>query len=74
MDYEIVNLEEKIVTTLHPVCLSNLDADMPEKIGNYWQNFSEKYSEVKNKINNKPISIYSNYESNEKGKYDIERL
>ena len=56
MDYEIVELKEKILSSLEPVHLSNLDAEISKKIELVWHNFSEKCSEVENKVTNKPIS------------------
>lgn len=71
MDYEIVELQEKILSASKPVRLSNLDTEISKKIELVWHNFSEKCSEVENKTTNKPICTYSNYENDEKGKYDI---
>lgn len=71
MDYEIVNLKEKILSATKPTRLSNLDANVSKKIELAWHNFSEKCSEVEDKITNKPICTYSNYESDEKGLYDV---
>lgn len=71
MDYEIVELKEKILSALEPVRLSNLDTEISKKIELVWHNFSKKCNEVENKITHKPICTYSNYESNEKGEYDI---
>ena len=72
MDYEIVELQEKVLAVLEPVRLSNLDPKVSQKIELAWHNFSEKHSEVENKITDKPICTYSNYESDEKGEYDVE--
>ena len=71
MDYEIVKLEEKILVSSNPVRLSNSDNDLSKKIELVWHNFSEKCGQIENKITGKPICTYSNYESDEKGKYDI---
>ena len=40
VDYEIVNLKEKVLFVLKHIRLSNLDADMPEKIHLALQNFT----------------------------------
>lgn len=72
MDYEIVQLQEKVLAVLEPVRLSNLDQEVSQKIEFAWHNFSEKCGEVERKTTNKPICTYSNYESNEKGEYDVE--
>lgn len=70
MNYEIIELQEKILSASKPVRLSNLDAEISRKIELLWHNFSEKCSEVENKVTDKPICTYSNYESDEKGRYD----
>lgn len=72
MDYEVVKLQEKTVAVIKPVRLSNLDPKVSKKIEFAWHNFSEKHSEVENKVTNKPICTYSNYESDERGEYDVE--
>ena len=71
MKYEIVQLEEKILTVLKPVRVSNADSEVSKKIGLIWQNFYKKGEQVQNKVTGKPICTYSNYESNETGAYDI---
>lgn len=72
MDYEIVELQEKVLVVLEPVRLSNLDPKVSQKIELAWHNFSEKHNEVESKITSKPICTYSNYESDEKREYDVE--
>jgi len=71
MDYELIELKEKVLHTSEPARLSNLDVEVSKKIELAWHNFSKKCSEIENKITNKPICTYSNYESDEKGKYDV---
>lgn len=70
-NYEIVFLEEKILTVLNPMRLSNADPKISNKIGLVWSDFSKRCSEVENKVTNKPICTYSNYKSDEKGYYDV---
>ena len=72
MDYEIVLLEEKILTVLKPLRVSNLDPKVSDHIGVLWQNFYKNCSEVQNKITGKVICTYSNYENDEKGEYDVQ--
>ncbi len=71
MDYEIVQLNEKVLSATSPVRLSNLDSEVKSKIELVWHNFAERCGEIENKITNRPICTYSNYESNEKGEYDV---
>ncbi len=71
MDYEIIELQEKVLQALEPVRLSNLDTEVSKKIELVWHDFLQKCSDVENKVTNKPICTYSNYESDEKGKYDV---
>ena len=71
MDYEIVNLEEKILATLKPVRLSNNDPEISKKVSLLWENFMNKHLEIKNQVTQKPTCTYSNYENNEKGAYDV---
>ncbi len=71
MDYEIVQLDEKILFATLPVRLSNLDSQVSKKIELVWHNFVERCNEIEDKITDRPICTYSNYESDEKGKYDI---
>ena len=71
MDYEIVYLDEKLLFATKPVRLSNLDSHVSNKIERVWHDFVEQCGEIENKVTGKPICTYSNYESDEKGKYDI---
>lgn len=70
LNYEIVNLNEKILASLKPTRLKNSDPEISQKIEFVWHNFMEKYSDIKNKVTGRPIATYSNYESDEKGTYD----
>ncbi|MDR0614816.1 MAG: GyrI-like domain-containing protein [Lactobacillales bacterium] len=70
MDYEIVSLSEKTLVSLEPTRLKNNDPKISNKIEFVWHNFSEKHEEIKEKSTNKPICIYSNYESDKTGFYD----
>lgn len=71
MNYEIVELQEKVLSVTNPVRLSNSDPKISNKIELAWHNFSEKCSEIENKVTNKPICAYSNYESDENGAYEV---
>lgn len=72
MNYEIVNLEEKKVAGL-TARTSNSDVNMPVVIGGLWSNFYQNgvYSSINNKISGKALGIYSDYESDYMGEYDI---
>ncbi|MPW26736.1 AraC family transcriptional regulator [Alkalibaculum sp. M08DMB] len=65
MNYEIVNLEEKIIVGVSTET-SNEDPKMGEKIGKLW---AELYqggvnAKINNKVNNYAIGLYSNYTEN----------
>jgi len=62
MNYEIVNLKEKIIVGVS-VATSNADAEMGKKIGNLW---TELYqggvnAKIKNKLNEYAVGLYSDY-------------
>lgn len=65
MNYEIVNLEEKIVVGVSAVT-SNDDLNMGQIIGGLWGKlYQGGISEViKNKVNEYAIGLYSDYEDN----------
>ena len=65
MNYEIVNLEEKVLVGIKERC-SNFDEKLSEKIGKLWKEFFEKgiYSEIKGKVSGKAIGLYTNYPEN----------
>lgn len=65
MNYEIVNLEEKVLVGIKERC-SNFDEKINVKIGKLWKDFFEKgiYSEITGKVNGKSIGLYTNYSEN----------
>lgn len=67
MNYEIVNLESKKLKGLK---IRTCNEDM-EALGNHWQNFMNNYFSFDDKINNKIIALYTNYENDYKGQYDF---
>lgn len=72
MNYEIVNLEDKIVVGLI-ARTNNMSEDMGMVIGNLWKRFYQDgiYSSIKEKKNNKTIGIYTDYETDETGDYNF---
>lgn len=70
MNYEIVNVEEKIIAGI-AVRTGNSSPDMTSAIGNLWKRFYVEniYSDIPNKISPKALGVYTNYENDEKGKY-----
>jgi len=71
MNYEIVELEEKMVAGLK-IRTSNSDPDMGKSINDLWQGFyvNGVYQSILNKQNDKSIGLYTNYESDVTGAYD----
>ena len=69
---EIVVLEEKLVAGL---CArtSNAAPDMSAVIGGLWKRFYEEgiYASIPNKKNDRALGLYSDYEKDETGAYDI---
>lgn len=65
MNYEIVNLEEKIVVGVSAIT-SNDDPKMGEVIGSLWEKlYQGGINEIiKNKANEYAIGLYSDYEDN----------
>lgn len=63
MKYEIVELEEKIITGV-AIKTTNQDGKSITDIGKQWQKLFEKgiYSRIENKVNNKTIGLYTEYE------------
>lgn len=63
MKYEIVELEEKVV---EGICIktTNQNGKAIQDIANLWQNFFMKgdYDKIENKVNNKTIGLYTDYE------------
>ena len=72
MNYEIVYLNKKIVAGI-VARTSNSSENMEKVIGGTWQRFFEKgiYSSIPNKKNKNTIGLYTNYENNVNGAYDI---
>lgn len=62
MNYEIINLDEKIIVGTS-VTTSNMDSEMGAKIGQLWSDFYENgiSSKIKNKLNDYAIGLYSDY-------------
>lgn len=65
MNYEIVNLEEKIIVGVS-VTTSNEDSKMGEKIGKLWVDLYQGgvNAKIKNKVNEYAIGLYSDYTEN----------
>ncbi len=63
MEYEIVELEEKIVEGIN-VRTTNQDGKSIQDIGALWQKFyaEGEYNKIENKVNNKAIGLYTEYE------------
>ncbi len=62
MNYEIVNLEEKIVVGL-TARTGNNDPDCPKIVGGLWQDFMGRgvYEALKNKTNMYCVGLYTDY-------------
>lgn len=72
MKYEIVNLEEKRIVGI-TARTNNSDPNMTKIIGGLWNKLynSGVYNGIKNKVNNKGIGVYYDYENNEYGEYSV---
>lgn len=72
MNYEVVNLKEKIVVGI-TARTKNSDKNMTKIIGGLWEDFYEKgiYMSINNKINDKAVGIYSDYEIDANSEYSI---
>jgi len=72
MNYELVNLEEKTVAGLL-IRTNNSNPNMAISIGNLWQEFFANgiYESIPNKQNDKSIGLYTNYECDMNGDYDV---
>lgn len=70
MNYEVIELEEKKVVGVS-ARTSNLDPNMGNIIGGLWETLFSKgiYENIDNKVNEKALGIYTEYEEKEKGKY-----
>ena len=62
MEYEIVNLKEKILVGLSATT-SNTSEDMGQVIGGLWENFYKNAinEKLKNRVNDFSIGLYSDY-------------
>lgn len=72
MKYEVVELNEKTVVGI-TARTRNKDVDMPQIIGGLWQRFWADgiYQSIQHKQNDYSIGLYSNYENDVNGAYDI---
>lgn len=72
MNYEVVQLGEKIVTGLM-IRTSNKDSNMTKYIGDLWHNFFAEgiYQSISHKQNDRSIGLYTNYETDANGAYDM---
>lgn len=72
MQYEIVSLEEKRVAGF-AARTNNASPDMTKVIGGLWQSLysSEGFSNIKNRVNEKAIGMYTDYSSDENGDYTV---
>lgn len=72
MDYEIVNLKEKTVAGL-TIRTKNSDPNMEKDIGGLWEKFFSQgvAASLPNKSNTNTIGLYTNYESDVSGAYDM---
>jgi predicted transcriptional regulator YdeE len=72
MNYEIVNLEQKTVAGIK-IRTSNSSPSMTQEIGETWQEFYTQgvYASIPGKINGKAIGLYTNYENDVNGEYDV---
>lgn len=63
MKYEIVELEEKVVSGIR-IRTTNQDGKAMQDIGITWQKFftDSIYENIQNKVNNKTIGLYIEYE------------
>ena len=72
MNYEIVNLEEKIVAGFS-ARTNNASPDMGKIIGGLWQKLysPEGCFTLKNRVNDKALGIYTDYADDEKADYTV---
>lgn len=65
MNYEIVNLKEKVIVGVS-VATSNEDPKMTEKIGKLWVGLYQGgvNAKIRNKVNEYAIGLYSDYSEN----------
>lgn len=72
MDYEIVDLTEKTVVGIS-ARTKNSDVNMTTIIGSLWSNFYQNgiYASIPNKVNTAALGIYSDYETDVNGTYQV---
>lgn len=72
MEFEIVNLEEKVAIGIS-ARTNNQAPDMGQVIGGLWGRFygEEIHASIQGKVNEKALGIYSGYAEDETGDYDI---
>ncbi len=72
MKYEVVELSEKKIAGIR-IRTSNNNEDMSSQIGLAWQKFFEEgvYASIPGKINDKTLGVYTNYEKDVNGAYDV---
>lgn len=72
MKYEIVELEEKIV---EGICIktTNQNGKSVQDIADLWQRFFSEgdYNKIENKMNNKTIGLYTDYEGDYTASYSF---
>lgn len=72
MNYEVVNIEEKMVAGIK-IRTKNSDKNVKRNIGMLWDKFYKEgiYESIPDKKNGKSIGLYTNYESDADGAYDV---
>lgn len=72
MEYEIVNLEEKIAVGIS-ARTNNENPDMKAVIGGLWNHFFQDgvYASITGKTNEKALGIYTDYAGDEKSDYTV---
>jgi len=72
MDYEIVNLEKKMVAGLK-LRTGNDSPSMKQDIGGLWGKFYAEgiHDSIPNRSNGNAIGLYTNYENGAAGAYDL---
>ena len=71
MKYDVVELKEKTVVGVMAKT-NNSAPDMEQVIGGLWQQFySGIHTEISNKVNEKALGIYTDYENEEKADYHV---
>lgn len=72
MEYKIVKLEEKTIVGA-VVRTKNSNKNRSQVIGSLWRGFYQKgiCSSISNKVTSKLLEIYTDYESDETGEYNV---